>query len=79
MSLDQSRAAAAKWKEEFKAPFPVLFDPRMTIAQAYGVEGIPFNVVIDRKGKLVQIIEGADTKALDTAVKQVAARKPSAK
>jgi len=65
-------ADAAKWKKEFKAGFPFVYDPKGAIAEAYGVEAMPFNVVIDRNGKVTKVILGADTAALDAAIKKVA-------
>lgn len=73
--LETDKRAAGLWKREFKAGFPILFDPKMTIMKAYGVEGIPVNVAIDRNGKVVRVIEGADPKALDAAVKQLVAKR----
>ena len=70
--LERDRAAAAQWKKDFKPGFPILYDPKMTISQAYEVEAIPLNVAIDRNGKVVKVIEGADTAALDAVVKQMA-------
>lgn len=72
--LESQRAAAGLWKKEFKVGFPILFDPKMKIAEDYGVEGAPHNVVIDRNGKVVQVILGANTRALDAAVKRLATR-----
>ncbi len=47
----------------------------MNIARAYGVEAIPLNVAIDKNGKVVKVIEGANAAALDAAVKQIATKK----
>ncbi len=73
--LERDRAAAGQWKKEFKVGFPILFDPKMNIARAYGVEAIPLNVAIDKNGKVVKVIEGANVAALDAAVKQIATKK----
>ena len=73
--LETDKAAAGLWKKEFKAGFPILFDPKMTIMKAYDVEGIPVNVAIDRNGRVVKVIEGANTAALDAVVRQMAAKR----
>ena len=73
--LERDRAAAGLWKKQFKAGFPFVFDPKMTIAKAYGVEGIPVNVAIDRNGRVLKVIEGADTEALEAVARQLAAGK----
>jgi thiol-disulfide isomerase/thioredoxin len=33
--------------------FPILFDPESTVAQQYGVKGLPTSFVIDRDGRVV--------------------------
>ena len=33
--------------------FPILFDPKSSVSQEYGVKGLPTSFVIDRKGRLV--------------------------
>lgn len=73
--LERTREAAAQWKKDFKAPFPILFDPKGTIGEKYQVEAIPLNVAIDKTGKVVAVIEGSDTRALDAAAKKIAAKK----
>ena len=70
--LERERPAAAQWKKDFKASFPFVYDPQMKIMESYGIEGIPANIVIDRNGKVVKVIEGLDAAGLDAAVKRVA-------
>ncbi|MBI3910982.1 MAG: TlpA family protein disulfide reductase [Armatimonadetes bacterium] len=73
--LETSREAAGAWSKEFKAAFPVIFDPKQKIAQDYGVTAIPFNVAIDREGKVAKILVGAAPEELEKVAKQLAARK----
>ena len=73
--LEKDRAAAGQWRKDFKAAFPFVYDPQMKIAQAYEVEGIPFNVAIDRNGRVTQVILGANTQVLEAAVRRLAAKK----
>ena len=75
MPQERTRDAAAKWKKEFKAPFPILFDPKGVIGEKYQLEVMPLNVAIDKNGKVISVIEGVDTAALDAAVKKIAAKK----
>jgi hypothetical protein len=53
----------------------VVQDPPYAIFEKFGVEPMPANVVIDRKGKVVAAIEGLNTKALDAAVEKALASK----
>ncbi len=73
--MESKRNEAAKWKKDFKAPFPILFDPKGAIGEKYQVEVIPLNVAIDKTGRVVAVIEGVDTAALDAAVRKIAAKK----
>jgi hypothetical protein len=53
-----------------KATFPVVHDTKTAIFEKFKVEPIPSNVVIDRNGKVVASVEGADMPALETAIKK---------
>jgi thioredoxin-dependent peroxiredoxin len=70
-----------KFAESLKTPFPLLSDPSGTVAKAYGVakEGYAERVtfVINKEGKVVQVIEGRD--AIDPAGALGACTKPAAK
>jgi hypothetical protein len=46
----------------------VVHDPKSTLFTAYGVEGIPTNVIIDKHGKVVKVVEGADLPAIEAAI-----------
>jgi peroxiredoxin len=45
--------AAAK-----QLPYPVLLDPRATVAAAWGVSAYPRSFLIDREGRLARVFEG---------------------
>jgi peroxiredoxin len=75
ISSDESRTEAGAFAREIKATFPVVHDPQARIFEAYGVLGLPTNVVIGRDGKVVAAIEGVDLKALDSAVARAVARR----
>lgn len=68
VSSDEELAKASAFAKELKATFPVIHDPEFKLHDKFGVVPIPANVVIDRRGKIVASIEGADIKKLDTAV-----------
>lgn len=72
---DEDPNEAGSFAKEVKATFPVLQDTSYAIFEKFGVEPIPANVVIDRKGKVVAAIEGLNTKALDAAVAKAIAAK----
>jgi thiol-disulfide isomerase/thioredoxin len=38
--------------------FPVLRDPDGTVGDAYGVHGLPTTVVLDRQGRIAQVLRG---------------------
>jgi len=75
VSLEAEREDAGQWAKEFHVAFPVIFDPQRKIAQAYEVQAIPFNVAIDRDGKVVDVIIGADREAMDAVVAKLATAK----
>ena len=71
VSLDEDRAAAGAIPRESGAKFPIVFDPKGSIAARYGVQAIPHTVVVDRDGKVNAVLIGLDNESLDRAVGQV--------
>jgi peroxiredoxin len=71
VSLDEDRATAASLAAQTRVKFPVLLDPKGSIAEKYGVQAIPHLVVIDRQGKVQAVIIGTDDEKLGEAVGQV--------
>lgn len=61
-------AEAGTFAKEVRATFPVIHDPKNTIFGTYGVESIPANVIIDKKGKVVKVVEGPDLPAIEAAI-----------
>ncbi len=41
------------FQKQFDIPYTILYDVAATISRQYGVIGVPFNVLIDRSGKVV--------------------------
>lgn len=75
VSNDETAAEAGNFAKQVKATFPVLHDPKSTVSNRYGISPIPANVVIDRKGRVVAAIEGADVPKLNAAVAKAMAAK----
>jgi len=46
----------------------VVHDTKTAIFEKFQVEPIPSNVIIDRNGKVVAAIEGADLEAIEAAI-----------
>jgi len=68
VSFDEDPKEAGAFAKEVKATFPVVHDTKTALFEKFRVEPIPSNVVIDRKGKVVAAIEGADVDAIEKAV-----------
>ena len=49
-----------RFLETFDPPldFPILIDPNMQVANAWGVRGVPTTYVVDQRGRLVVFAEG---------------------
>jgi peroxiredoxin len=52
ISIDSDAAAARRYADEYKLPFPVLLDDRNEVAENYQAQGIPLLYVVDPSGKL---------------------------
>lgn len=74
VSSDDDVKKASAFAREIKATFPVVHDPEFKIHDKFGVQPIPANVVIDRRGRVVASIEGVDLKRLDAAVAKAVGR-----
>lgn len=59
ISVDAEGAkAVVPFVKELKLTFPIGLDPKMALAQQYGVLGIPSSFLVDRKGRLVALALG---------------------
>ncbi len=58
INVDADTADAKKVLEKIKVTYPVLFDPESKLSELYKVEGMPFSVVIDKKGQVRYIHKG---------------------
>jgi peroxiredoxin len=50
---DEPAERLRPFAESLQLPFPVLSDPQRRVHDSYGVNSIPFTLVIDREGKIV--------------------------
>lgn len=55
---DRDREKVAAYLKDRALSFPLLIDPDGKVAEAYGVEGLPTTVLIDRKGQVVRVESG---------------------
>jgi peroxiredoxin len=60
LSIDENPKDAATFASAMKLNFPVLLDSSKSVANAYGVEGIPTMFVIDKAGKVIYGHAGFD-------------------
>jgi peroxiredoxin len=59
VSVDAEGAPIVKpFVKEYKLTFPVALDPKMTVAEQYGVRGLPTSFLVDRRGALVGLALG---------------------
>ena len=53
VNLDKEDDSAAAFLKEFPADFQVVYDPNATLAEQFGVRGMPSSYVIGRDGEIV--------------------------
>ena len=68
---EESREEIRKFLRQAKPSFTVLHDPKGVAQRAFGVEGIPMNVALDARGRIIAIA-GGDSAALDRAAAALA-------
>lgn len=73
--MDEKASEAGAFAKEIRATFPVVHDVKSAVFQKYGVEPIPANVVINRKGRVVGSVEGAKLPQIEAAIKKALASK----
>lgn len=75
VSNDETAAEAGNFAREVKATFPVVHDPKNVVYGMFDVTAVPANIVLDRKGRVVAVIESADVAKLKAAVSKALAVK----
>jgi cytochrome c biogenesis protein CcmG, thiol:disulfide interchange protein DsbE len=68
VSSDEKASEAGAFAKEIRATFPVVHDVKTTMSEKFGVEGLPANVLVDRKGKVIGSWEGSKVKEMEAAV-----------
>jgi thiol-disulfide isomerase/thioredoxin len=52
VNLDKKKKLAAKFLKKYPANFKIIYNPSANLAEKYGVKGMPYSVMIDKKGKV---------------------------
>lgn len=60
INLDHVAADARRFLTDIGAEFPVAMDPGRLIADKYGVDSLPFSVLLDQEGRIRSIYRAAD-------------------
>ena len=81
IQVQDSAADALRFLKAYGATYPAGLDPRLTIANRFGVKGTPYTVVISKRGEVVARIRGRGgeaslTRILDPLVKTPPPRTP---
>jgi len=63
VAVNDKQADAEGFVARYGLPYPVVYDADGTIAQRYGVNGIPATMFFDRTGKRVAAVVGATDRA----------------
>lgn len=58
VNVAQSRDVVEAFTAQFNLSYPMIMDPDGSLAQFYGVKGIPTNFLIDRDGTIREILVG---------------------
>ena len=68
VSMDEDREQAGAVARETGARFPVIFEPKGTIAERYSVQALPHSLVLDRSGKIAAILIGSNPERLGAEI-----------
>ena len=58
VSLDADPRSVTPFLAEHKLTFPIALDPRMTLADTYGVRALPSSFIVDRAGNMTALAIG---------------------
>ncbi|WP_159884821.1 redoxin domain-containing protein [Paenibacillus puerhi] len=58
VNVGESRGTAAGFVSDHKLTFPILLDPSGEAADSYGLIGLPRTFLIDKQGRIAQIVPG---------------------
>ena len=72
--FNTTEAATIEFVERNQLTFPNVFDEHAQLAGAYGIQGVPSYVFIDREGRIAHVSAGArGVDLIDTWLDQLAA------
>jgi len=58
VNVEPDSAAAAAWLKGVSVTFPILYDTRNSVAESFGVQGMPSSVFVDREGRVRYVHRG---------------------
>lgn len=67
ISVDASPEAVPRFVKQHKLSFPVVVDPKMQVANTYGVRALPSSFLVDRQGQMAALALGPRTWDSDAA------------
>lgn len=74
INLDESRAKADEFLQQFPANFDIAFDPQGNTAEAYKIKAMPSSYLIDKNGKVMHAnlgFRGNDEDELETKIRNL--------
>ena len=57
--FNTTEADTVEFVEQNRLTFPNVYDERAELAQAYGIQGVPSYVFIDKEGRIAHVSSGA--------------------
>jgi peroxiredoxin len=63
LHIQDTEADARAFLEAHRASYPAGLDPRLAVANRYGLRGTPYTVVVDRRGEIVARLHGRTDEA----------------
>lgn len=69
INLDKDKSQADDFLKAHPALFPVFFNADGTLAKKYGVKGMPYTVIIDKNGKIIDSHIGFHADKTDQYIK----------
>lgn len=75
VNVDQPQVHVEEFIKMHDVEFPILLDVGSQVARSYGIKGIPCNFLIDRDGKIRDILMGwVDEEYLENSLKAIESR-----
>lgn len=75
INLDEQEKDAHGFLDQFPVSFPIAWNPKGDVAEQYELKGMPSAYIVDREGKVAQIVvgfdEGKDVEVIKTVLNQL--------